>query len=152
MTGTPLSEVYDLFLQTVTDYRLTTLLETSEYDFETYVQSFLIFSINDFDICDQSLVFDSTTRVFTVSLTSANKVILATLMMKYWLQKLVNDVTQMQLHITDRDFKVASEAMNLKEKSTHLNMVKEQCSQMLNDYGYRRVDWATWYTQSFSGL
>lgn len=152
MTGTPLSEVYDLFLQTVTDYRLTTLLETSENDFETYVQSFLIFSINDFDICDQSLVFDGTTRVFTQTLTSTNKVVLATLMMKYWLQKLVNDVTQINLHIGDRDFKVSSEAMNLKEKSTHLNMVKEQCSQILNDYGYKRVDWTEWYTQSFSGL
>ena len=41
--------------------------------------------------------------------------------MKFWLHKLVNDVTQMNLHITDRDFRVASEAMNLREKTVHYN-------------------------------
>jgi hypothetical protein len=152
MAGTPLSEVYDLFMQQISDYRLTTLLETSEYDFETFLQSWLIFSINEFSVCTQSLVFDGTTRIFTETLTSKNKVTLATLMMKYWLQKLVNDVTQLQLHVTDRDFKVASEAMNLKEKSAYLITIKEQCSQLLNDYAYGNVDWTNWYVQNYSGL
>jgi hypothetical protein len=152
MTGTPLSEVFDLFMQTVTDYRLITLLETSESDFENFLQAWLIFSINDFYVCDQSLVYDGTTKVFTDTLTADNKVILATLMMKYWLQKLVNDVTQMNLHITDRDFKIASESQNLREKTAHLNIVKEQCSQLLNDYAYRKNDWSEWYVQSFSGM
>ena len=152
MAGTPLNEVFDLFLQTCTDYRLTTLLETSEVDFENYVESWLIFSINEFVICDQSLVYDSLTKIFTETLTLNNKVVLATLMMKYWLQKDVNDVTQFRLHIIDRDFKTPSEAQNLKEKTIHLNIIKEQCSQMLNDYGYKRNDWAQWFTQDFAGM
>jgi len=152
MTGTPLSEVFDLFMQTVTDYRLITLLETSESDFENFLQAWLMFSINDFGVCDQSLVYDGTTRIFTETLTPENKIILATLMMKYWLQKLVNDVTQMNLHITDRDFKIASESQNLREKTAHLNIVKEQCSQLLNDYAYKKNNWSEWYVQSFSGV
>lgn len=149
--GTALSEVYDLFMQTVTDYRLIELFNTSELDFENYLQAWLEFAIVDFNICDQDLDFDDNTKEFPVVLSRENKVILVTLMEKYWLTKNVNDITQMNLHITDRDFKVASEAMNLKEKVTYLNMIKEQCSQMLLDYSYKRTDWTSWFGQNFSG-
>ena len=150
--GTSLSDIYDLFMQTCVDYRLLDLFNTSEPDFENYLQSWLEFAIVDFSICDQDLNYGEYTKEFPVVLSRDNKIILATLMMKYWLQKNVQDITQINLHITDRDFKVASEAQNLKEKSTHLNMVKEQCSQLLNDYGYKRVNWTDWLNQSFSGL
>jgi len=149
--ATSLSDVFDLFMMTVTDYRLLDLFNTSEDDFENYLQAWLIFAINDFYVCDQSLIFDEDTKVFTETLTQPNKVILATLMMRYWLQKLVNDVTQIQLHITDKDFKLASEAQNLREKVAALNIAKEQCSQLLNDYSYRRVDWDEWNNQEFGG-
>jgi len=152
MANTHVSEVYDLFMQTVSDYKLVNLLETSEPDFENYLQSWLEFSIVDFSVCDQSLEFDNTTKLFPVVLSRANKVVLATLMMKYWMQKSVNDITQFSLHITDRDFKVASEAQNLREKTAHLNIIKEQCSQLLNDYSYKRVDWDSWCNQSFMGV
>lgn len=152
MANTSLSEVYDLFMATVTDYRLIDLFNTSESDFEDYLQPFLDYAIVDFSVCDQSLIYDDTSKLFNVVLTKENQIVLATLMMKYWLQKTVNDITQMNLHVTDRDFKVASEAMNLREKVTALNVVKEQCSQLLNDYSYRRVNWSDWYNQGFSGL
>jgi len=150
--ATNLSSVYDLFMMQVTDYRLLELYKTSEEDFENYLEAWLIFSIHDFDnICDQSLVFDEDTKIFTETLTVENKVILSTLMMKHWLQKLVNDVTQMNLHITDRDFKIASEAQNLREKVSYLNTVKEQCSQLLVDYGFSNVNWDEWNDQIFAG-
>jgi len=148
---TPVSEVYDLFMQQITDYRLIELFNTSESDFENYLQAWLEFSIVDFYVCDQDLNFDDATKEFPVVLSRDNKVILATLMMKYWLQKCVNDVTQFNLHITDRDFKVASEAQNLREKVAALNVAKEQCSQLLNDYGYRKVEWSNWFNQIFTG-
>jgi len=149
--GTALSDVYDLFMQTVTDYRLTDLFNTSEEDFETYLQSWLEFAIVDFYSCDQDLDYNDTTKEFPVVLNRANKVILATLMTKYWLQKSVNDITQMNLHIMDRDFKVASEAQNLREKTAALNSMKETCSQLLNDYAYKRNAWSDWNNQTFSG-
>lgn len=152
MANTSLNEVYDLFMQQITDYRLIDLFDASEFDFENYVQSFLEFAIVDFRECDQDLNFNDTTKEFSVVLTRDNKVILATLMMKYWMQKNVNDITQMNLHVTDRDFKVASEALNIREKVAQLNVVKEQCSQLLIDYSYSKLDWASWYNQSFSGV
>jgi len=135
----------------VTDYRLNHLFDSSEEDFENYLTGFLEFAIADFDICDQDLNYDSATKTFSDTLTRENKTILATLMMKYWLEKLVNDITQMNLHITDRDFRVASESMNLREKVTYLNTVKETCSQMLLDYAYKHNDWEGWLDQDFYG-
>ena len=150
--GTSIREVFDLFIMTNTDYRLTTLFNTSELDFENYLEAWLQFAIVDFEsICDQDLDYDDTTKEFPDTLTRRNKIILATLMMKYWMQKAVNDITQMNLHVTDRDFKLASESQNLREKSTHLNMIKEQCSQLLSDYAYSNVDWDSWYEQDFTG-
>lgn len=149
--GTDIREVFDLFMQQVTDYRLIDLFDTSAEDFENYLQAFLEYAIVDFAICDQDLEFDSTTKEFPVTLTRENKVILATLMMKQWLQKEVNDVTQFRLHVMDRDFKVASEAVNLREKVSLLTNVKEQCSQLLNDYAYRNNNWTEWFNQEFSG-
>lgn len=150
--ATTLSEVYDLFMLTVTDYRLNHLFDSSEEDFETYLQAWLEFAITEFHMCNQDLNFDNDTKTFPDTLTRENKVILATLMMKYWLQKNVNDITQMNLHVTDRDFKVASEAMNLREKAIYLNHVKETCSQMLSDYAYKHNDWDSWLKQNFLGV
>lgn len=149
---TPLSDVYDLFMQIVTDYRLIDLYSSSEEDFEVYLQAWLNFAINDFYSCDQDLTYDESTNCFDESLSSQNKVVLAHLMAKWWLQKVVSDVTQMNLHITDRDFKMASEAQNLREKASYLNSMKETCSQLLNDYYYQRVDWDSWLNQDFAGV
>ena len=150
--ATSLSEVYDLFMLTITDYRLNHLFDSSEEDFENYLQAWLEFAIAEFTMCDQDLNYDDVTKTFSDTLTRENKVILATLMMKYWMQKNVNDITQLNLHITDRDFKVASESMNLREKSIYLNNVKETCSQMLIDYAYRHNDWTGWLEQDFFGV
>jgi hypothetical protein len=138
-------------MQQITDYRLIDLFDTSELDFENYLQAFLEFAIVDFQVCNQDLNFDDNTKQFPVVLSRENKIVLATLMMKYWLQKNVNDITQMNLHITDRDFKIASEAKNLDSKVAHLNAVKEQCSQLLQDYAYSKVDWNAWLEQNFGG-
>jgi len=150
--GTSLSEIYDLFMQNVTDYRLIDLFNSSQPDFENYLEAWLIYAITEFDMCDQSLIYDDSTKIFLVDLTVTNKAILAKLMVRYWLQKTVNDVTQFNLHVTDRDFKVASEAQNLREKVTYLNIVKEDCSQLLVNYSYKRVEWTEWYNQDFSGI
>lgn len=153
MANTTLSEIYDIFMVAISDYRLIDLFNSSQEDFENYLQPWLESAITDFEnICDQNLNFDNGTKEFPVILTRVNKILLSKLMVKYWLQKEVNDVTQFNLHVTDRDFKVASEAQNLREKASYLNIVKEDCSQLLQDYGYKRVDWNSWINQNFLGV
>lgn len=147
--ATALSEIYDLFLMQITDYRLEALWELSEDDLETYLEGFLVLAINDFPECVESLKFDSSTGTFEETLSRDSIVVLSALMRKQWLLKSINDITQMNLHVTDRDFKTASEAMNLREKSIHFDKTKEECSQLLIDYAYRHNDWAQWLSQSF---
>jgi len=147
-----ITDVIDLFMTQIDDYRLTALYQSSETDFTVYLTSFLNFAIVEFTpICTQSLVYDGTTKNFTDTLTLENQVILAQLMVKYWLNKEVQDITQMSIHIRDKDFSIHSEANNLKEKSAYLMTVKENLSQILNDYSYRNQDWSLWINQSFNG-
>ena len=147
--STELREVYDFFMMKITDYRLDTLYNTSDTAFEDYLQLWLDMAIVEFSMCDQSLAYNNETKVFDELLTSQNKVMLATLMVKYWLKKNVNDITQMNLHVTDRDFKVASEAMNLREKKDYLIVVTEESDLLLNSYAYARNNWDDWYSQLF---
>lgn len=148
MSGTPLSEVYDNFMMLAKDYRLLALYDSSSTDFENYLEGFLINAIKDFSICDQSLVYG--TGTFTETLTQKNIFILAKLMKKYWLEKEIADVTQMNLHITDRDYKIYSEAQNLTAKKSLLILEREEVSQLFVNYSLvTNVDWASWYAGTF---
>lgn len=151
MAGTPLSSIFDIFMSNVNDYRLVNLYNQSQADFESYVQAFLVSAIGEFDICNQSLVFDDLTKLFTETLTTKNQLVLAELMAKYWLTREVSDVLQFRLHVQDRDFKTFAEANNLQQKLAYLDRQKETCSQLLVDYGYKNNDWNSWLQQSFMG-
>jgi hypothetical protein len=144
-TGTSFSDIFDSFLLLINDYKLINLYESSQVDFETYLSGWLLYAIQDFDVCDQSLAYSVTAKTFTETLTDKNQLMLARIMVRYWMAKEVADVTQMSLHIQDHDYKFYSEAQNLREKSAHLNQIKEDISQALVEYGLRKNDWASWY-------
>lgn len=144
---TPFSTVYDQFMQFVTDYRLVELYNSSVPNFETYLSGFLIPAITDFKNANQSLTYSSST--FTETLYEENIKILALLMKKYWLTKEIDNITQMNLHILDRDFKLHSENQNMREKQNRLILEREQLSQMLVDYGLDNVDWSSWLNGEF---
>ena len=153
--GTLSSEVVDLFLTRINDYRLDTIYTVSgSFVLNTYVESWLLDSIAEFeDMCDQALTYTVSGSAiegeFTETLTMINKLILSRIMVKYWLQKSINDILQMNLHVTDRDFKTFSAAQNLKAKQDYLNSLKEELSQDLMNYSYHRNDWANWKNQIF---
>ena len=151
--ATSATEVFDLFLSLVSDWKLDSLYVTSgSAAFGTYVEPWLLFSISEFeDICDQSLAYDSTSgsQMFTEILTQRNINVLSQIMVKFWLQKTVQDILQMNLAIVDHDFKRFSEAQNLREKRELYNVKREEVSQMLNDYAYRKNNFANWKLQIF---
>lgn len=144
---TTFSTIYDQALQFITDYRLVELYNSSVPNFETYMSGFLIPAITDFKNCNQSLAYTSTT--FTETLTQENIKILALLLEKYWLMKTIDDVTQMNLHVTDRDYKIYSESQNMREKQNRLILINESLSQIMVDYGLDNIDWADWFNGVF---
>jgi hypothetical protein len=149
MANTSITEVFDSFGQLVQDYNLTYLFNSSQTDYTTFLQSWLEFAIVDFDICNQSLEFDDTTKLFTIVLSRENKIVLAQLMVKYWLNRLTQDIRQMNNVIRDREFDTYAAGQNLKEKTAHLDAVKETCSQALVRYSYRNFDWDALANQNF---
>lgn len=148
MAGTSFNEIYDNFMMTITDYRLITLYNTSATDFQTYLSAWLIQSIPEFTICDQSLAYSNSE--FTETLTQKNIDILILLMKKRWFEKELENILQMTNVVQDRDFKMHSQANNLKEKRERLITLQEEVSQKLVDYGLAySTDWAAWLNGEF---
>jgi hypothetical protein len=143
MAGTEFNEIFDNFMMTVEDYRLIALFNTSETDFSTYLSGWLIQAIPEFTNCDQSLDYSSST--FTETLTQKNITILALLMKKKWFERELENILQMTNVVQDRDFKMYSQANNMKEKRERLITLQEELSQKLVDYGLNySTDWANW--------
>lgn len=157
MTGTLFTEIYDLFMEQVDDYRLNALYgqdvlnDTTNLD--TYLYGFMLLAIPEFSECNQDLALRSTvTKSFDETLTDINKKILSKLMVKEWLSKDIKDILAMQAKVQDVDYKTYSEAQNLTSRQASFTMFKEECSQLLIDYGYKNNPWSEWYSGNFSGL
>lgn len=144
-------DIVDLFMSNQQDYRLLSLYSTSgSAAFGTYVEPWLLSSVTKFKpIANQVLNYNASNQSFDIELNDENKLLLAQIMVEFWLQKLVFDVTAMKNFIVDHDFSRHSEAANFKEKKDALNMKKEEISQLLNDYAYKNNGWKNWYNQNF---
>jgi len=153
--ATTLSEVSDLFLSRVEDYRLTAIYQASgSTALNVYVEPWLFDAIVEFsEICTQDLTYTECSGLvegyFTETLTLENKIILSLLMAVYWLSHSVQETLQMRNLVTDRDFKTFSAAQNLSAKVQLLNAKREEVSQRLVSYGYRHNDWSSWQDQDF---
>jgi hypothetical protein len=153
---TPISDITDLFMARIQDYKLDNIFSTSgSLTLASYSEPWLLDSIGEFeDFCDQSLTYivcgSATEGYFEQDLNMKNKLILSKFMVKYWLQKEINNSLQMSLHITDRDFKTFSAAQNLKAKQDYLCGLKEELSQDIIDYAYKRNNWDNWANQNFT--
>ena len=152
------STIFDLFTSYTRDYRIDTILDTSgSAILNTYLEPWLLNSIVEFDdICDQSLSYTTVLEAgdgdgyFAVDLTLRNKIVLSRLMLRYWMEKEVQDVLQMQNHITDRDFKTYSSANALRAKQAYLLDIVDRNSRMLTMYSYGSAnDWESWKSQDF---
>jgi len=150
--GTPFSDVFDLFLTSITDYKIDNLYSLGSEPtspFYNYLQGFLIKAIPNFSNCVQDLdditpVVAYTPAYFNVTLTSLEKGILSDLMTYEWFMKEVNDVTQFNLTLSDTDFKHFSEAQNLREKQEKADKAREMYEQKMTVYGLKHIPWVDW--------
>ena len=148
------SEIFDFFLTSVNDYRLDNIYQTSgSLVLDVYLEPWLLNSIVEFSICDQDLSYTvssgSSEGYFDATLNNRNQFMLVQLMIKYWLQKDIQNVLQMNNILQDRDYRVFSQANNLKAKQDYYIMKCEEVNQRLIDYEYSDVNWANWRNQIF---
>jgi len=152
--GTLSSTIFDYFLTSVNDYKLTAIYQSSgSLILGEYMEPWLLNSIIEFDICDQDLSYtvstDSIEGYFDADLTNKNIFMLSQIMTKYFLQKNLQDILKMDNILQDRDFKMYSAANSLKAKQDYYTMKCEEISQRLTNYGYADNDWASWRNQVF---
>lgn len=149
------SDIYDLFLNRISDYSLNTVFtQSGSFVFGMYIESWLLDSITDFsDICTQDLTYTASTNTaegyFTETLSTENKVVLSRLMVKYWMDKRIKDVLQMNLFLQDHDYKVHSAAQNLTAKQKMYTDLKEELDLLLGKYAYKHNNWSDWRNQIF---
>lgn len=141
--STPYSDIFNLFLTSIQDYRINKLYNQSVEQMENYLIPFLIKAITNFRKCKTDLEDrDDTNKVFNQTLSTDEKVILSNLMIFEWLTKEVNDILQMRLYLQDTDFKTYSQANNLREKRELLTTMKEMVDKQIVQYSYNNFDWS----------
>jgi hypothetical protein len=153
--ATSVSDVFDLFMTRVNDYQLTAIYNTSASTLNLHLEPYILDSIQEFDICDQSLDYTLTSGsvegYFTENLNSRNKYMLSRIMVKFWWAYQVRNLLQFSNLLQDHDFKTFSQAQNLQAKQESYNIEREEVSQLLQDYAYKNNDWANWKIQNFDG-
>lgn len=149
---THISEIVDIFMMLTVDYKLRKLFSMSEEVLNNYVEAWLILAIVDFNsVRADNLIYDKDTQTFSTTLNSEDIKILARLMVRYWLEKEVNDVLAFENTLQDHDFKTYSQAQNLDSKRNLLNLQIEETDKVLSLYTYRNNNWSSWLNQSFVG-
>lgn len=155
--GTTLSDVMDLFLSSIADYKLDTIYSSSGSNvLNQYCEPWLLRGIDQFyTTCSQSLTYTpisgSADGEFAETLTMENQLILSDFMGLFWLQKGIQDLRSLNNFIQDRDFKSFSPAQNITARTANYNSKREELSQRLVSYGLRHnVDWNSWNNQIFN--
>lgn len=141
---TPFSEIIDLALANIQDYKLNNLYTSDPDSFETITNAFLIRGVPLFYNCKTPLTYDKTTQEFTNTLSQLEISILADLWVYEWFEWHVQNVTQFENSMTPSDYKHHSKAENLKQKSEYLDKIREKFNQKMVDYSLLNTDWSTW--------
>lgn len=150
---TSFSEIYDLCMTSIRDYKIDKLFAATDLtNFENLMLSYLKKAIPKFIHCQKDLenIMDMTLNQFTDTLTLTEQVILSDLMVIEWLNSKILDVTQMQIHLNDTDFKHYSEAQNLTAKMNARNIMQESVNQDMTNYELKNVNWLNWQNQNYS--
>ena len=150
----PYSTIFNLFLSSIQDYNINQMYQNDTQNntqtMEQYIEPWLIKSIPNFTNCQYNLEDrDDVTMIFNPNNTpnsdlgTDEQVILSNLMVIEWLKKQINDITQMNLHLQDTDFKTFAEGQNLTAKTNHKNETTEEVNNLMVRYGYKNLDFST---------
>ena len=132
--GTPFSEIIDMAMIGIRDYKLDTIYEDDPTVFESIMIGFLLKSVPKFTGCKQSLAYDLTHSTFNSTLDIIEIDILADLVGMTWYTAEVQDVLEFKETLRDSDCNRYSTGQNLKTRQDYLEMMKENYNQHIIDY------------------
>lgn len=143
--NTSFEEIYSLFLNSIQDYSIKNLFVYDTEIAQEMTETFLLRAIPKFRNCEKDLKnINLQCKFFNVKLDLEEEVILSDLMVLSWMDRVVNDIVQMNLNLNDNDFKHYSEEKNLREKSMYADRIREKVSQEMTNYGLYRTPFSQW--------
>lgn len=143
--STLFTEIYDLALVSFKDYQLDKIYAISQSQFYVALKGFLYKAIPKFTNCEKDLEdINTTLECFNEDLSLTEKVILSDFVVIEWMTSKILDVTQMQLHLNDTDFKHYAEERNLTGKENIRSILREKAKQDTTDYGIKNIPWTDW--------
>jgi hypothetical protein len=108
---TTFDEVYSLFLSSIQDYSIKNLFIYDLDMAQEMIEFFLLKAIPKFRNCEKDILnINLTCKTFNVNLDLEEKVILSDLMVLSWMDRVVNDITQMNLSLNDNDWRLCAVA------------------------------------------
>ena len=141
---TSFDQIEDLALITIDDYALNVLYNQDIDKFKNVCDGYLISAVGNFTRCRTSLSYDITNRTFDSDLSDLEISILADLWQIEWMERKTQDSKQFQLKLkSGNSFTFNSESQNLKEKSTHLDKMREKVEQKITQYQLQDLDSVT---------
>lgn len=145
MANTTYSEVFELALHILHDYKLDGTIINEDIDtlnkvFAPYVK-FAAGELENFEIDFDIANRDDANYTFNSVLTDGQQLFVAKLMVIGYISREVNDIMQMKLHLQTGDFKTFAERNNLEGKQELLNTLKEEINYKITKRGYKGFDW-----------
>lgn len=152
---TPFSNIYDKALVVIQDYKLDALATKDYASFLLFMKGLLENSIDLFNGTLSDLSWTNRVEVdtddegnetyyddsyFNADLTSKEQSILAMIIVYEWFLRETQDVRQFNNHLQTRDFKVFSEANNLKQKSDYSDKLREKYLYEIQQYQLNKLD------------
>ena len=143
--------VYDRAMGRIRDYRIDNLFNKDENAFYDFMRQKLYESIDTFNGCLSDLTYHSeivgtdTEWYFDSTLTTKETSILAYGLIIAWMEQNMLDITQMNLHLSTKDFKNFSESQNLKQKSETLDKMREDMAREITEYQLKNLSNLTFF-------
>lgn len=133
--ATPFALVYELFLQQIADYEFAKLApEDMEYNMERWLRA----AITKFSFdCRANLGDrDMTLKQFNANLTELEQQILANQMVVEWLSPKIRTSELIKQSMSDKDFKLYSQANHLEQIRSMRNEAQEEVDSLITRYTY----------------
>ncbi len=129
---TPFSEVYKMFLTTVTDpYFVDEHGQIKEED----LKEILLAALPEFPYPKQNINdYDAAAGQFNVTLSYLEINILALLMKKKWIERQMADINLVRQRFSERDFELTSQAAHMQALVKLSTTIKEDLKNQLNYY------------------
>jgi hypothetical protein len=130
--ATPYSEIDNMFLSDISD---DTFLNYTEEERQEILDGLRNKAVTRFKACKKDLYNrDETNKQFNDTLSDEEKLIIATIMRKYWFNDKLYSLELIKQRMSSKDFKMTSQAEHLLRLTVLNQELDKEISRMIVDY------------------